>query len=97
MSAKIRPLADKIVVKLIDETQQSSGGIFIPDSAREKPQKAEVLAIGPGRILDSGAREEMEVKVGDIVLLAKYGGNDIKIDNVEYKILSAKEVLGIIE
>ncbi len=97
MSAKIRPLADRIVVKLIDETQQSTGGIFIPDSAREKPQKAEVLAVGPGRILDSGSREEMEVKVGDIVLLAKYGGNDIKIDNVEYKILSAKEVLGIIE
>lgn len=97
MSAKIRPLADKIVVKLIDETQQSSGGIFIPDSAREKPQKAEVLAVGPGRSLDSGSREEMEVKVGDIVLLAKYGGNDIKIDNVEYKILSVKEVLGIIE
>jgi len=97
MSAKIRPLADKIVVKLIDEAQQSSGGIFIPDSAREKPQKAEVLAVGPGKVLDSGAREEMEVKVGDIVLFAKYGGNDIKIDSVEYKILSVRDVLGIIE
>lgn len=97
MSAKIRPLADKIVVKLIDEAQQSSGGIFIPDSAREKPQKAEVLAVGPGRVLDSGVREEMEVKVGDIVLFAKYGGNDIKIDNVEYKILSVRDLLGIIE
>lgn len=94
----IRPLADKIVVKLIDEAQQSSGGIFIPDSAREKSQKAEVLAVGPGRVLDSGAREEMEVKVGDIVLFAKYGGSDvIKIDNEEYVILSVKQLLGIIE
>lgn len=93
----IRPLADKIVVKSIDEAQQSSGGIFIPDSAREKPQKAEVLAVGPGRVLDSGAREEMEVKVGDIVIFAKYGGSDVKIDNEEYKILSVRDLLGIIE
>jgi chaperonin GroES len=97
MSAKIRPLADKIVVKIIEETQQTTGGIFIPDSAREKPQRAEVLAVGPGKVLDSGAREEMDVKVGDIVLFAKYGGNDIKIENVEYKILSVKDILGIIE
>jgi len=98
MSAQIRPLADKIVVKLIDEAQQSSGGIFIPDSAREKPQKAEVIAVGPGKMLDSGSREEMEIKVGDIVLLSKYDRNDVlKIDNEELKILSAKEVLGIIE
>ncbi len=97
MSAKIRPLADKIVVKIIEETQQTTGGIFIPDSAREKPQRAEVLAVGPGKVLDSGAREEMEVKVGDIVLFAKYGGNDIKIDSTEYKILSVKDILGIIE
>lgn len=94
---KIRPLADKIVVKIIDETEQTSGGIFIPDSAREKPQKAEVLAVGPGKTLDSGAREEMEVKVGDIVIFAKYGGNDIKIDNQEYKILSVRDLLGVIE
>lgn len=94
---KIRPLADKIVVKIIEETEQTSGGIFIPDSAREKPQKAEVLAVGPGKTLDSGAKEEMEVKVGDVVLFAKYGGNDVKIDNVEYKILSVRDLLGVIE
>lgn len=97
MSAKIRPLSDKIVVKVIDEAQQSSGGIFIPDSAREKSQKGEVLAVGPGKVLDSGTKEEMEVKVGDVVLFAKYGGSDIKIDREEYKILSVKDVLGIIE
>lgn len=97
MSAKIRPLADKIVVKLIEETQQTTGGIFIPDSAREKPQRAEVLAVGPGRSLDSGAREEMEVKIGDIVLFTRYGGSDVKIDNVEYKILSVKDILGVVE
>lgn len=97
MSAKIRPLADKIVVKLIEETQQTTGGIFIPDSAREKPQRAEVLAVGPGKVLSSGVKEEMEVKVGDIVLFTKYSGNDIKIDNVEYKILSIDNLLGVIE
>lgn len=97
MSVKIRPLADRIVVKLIEETQQTTGGIFIPDSAREKPQRAEVLAVGPGRALDSGSREEMEVKVGDIVLFTRYGGSDVKIDNVEYKILSIKDILGVVE
>jgi len=97
MSSKIRPLADRIVVKVIEETQQTTGGIFIPDSAREKPQRAEVLAVGPGKVLDSGAREEMEVKVGDIVLFTRYGGSDVKMDNAEYKILSVKDILGIIE
>ena len=95
--SKIRPLSDKIVVKLIEEASQTSGGIFIPENSKEKPQRAEVLAVGPGKVLDSGAREEMDVKVGDFVLLPKYGGNDVKIDNVEYKILSIKDVLGVIE
>jgi chaperonin GroES len=96
-TVKIRPLADKIVVKVIEDTETTPGGIFIPDSAREKPQKGEVLAIGPGKVLDSGKREEMEVKVGDKVLFAKYGGTDIKVDNQELKILSERDVLGIIE
>lgn len=94
---KIKPLADKIVVKIIEETETTPGGIFIPDSAREKPQKGEVLAVGPGKVLDNGQREEMEVKVGDKVLFTKYGGTDIKVSNVEYKILSVKDILGIIE
>ena len=93
----IRPLGDKIVIKVIDDAEQTSGGIFIPDSAKEKPQKGEVVAVGAGRTLDSGEKEPMEVKVGEIVLYAKYAGTDIKIDNVMYKILSVKDVLGILE
>ena len=93
----IRPLGDKLVVKVIDETETTPGGIFIPDTAREKPQKGEVLAVGPGKILDNGNREEMEVKVGERVLFAKYGGTDIKIGNGEYKILSVRDILGVIE
>ena len=96
-NVKIRPLGDKIVVKVIDETQTTSGGIFIPDSAREKPQKGEVLAVGKGKTLDSGAKEEPEVKVGDKVLFAKYGGTDLKIDGMELKILSERDILGVIE
>ena len=94
---KIRPLADKLVVKVIDETEQTAGGIFIPDSAREKPQKGEVLAVGPGSRGKDGEREEMEVKVGDKVLFAKYGGTDVKINNEELKILSERDILGVIE
>ena len=94
---KIRPLADKLLIKIIDDTQQSQGGIFIPDSAKEKPQKGEVIAAGPGALNKEGKREEMEVKVGDTVLFAKYAGTDVKIDRQELKILSEKDVLAVIE
>ncbi|HIS73910.1 TPA: co-chaperone GroES [Candidatus Galligastranaerophilus intestinavium] len=93
----IKPLADKIVIKVIDDVEKTSGGIFIPDSAKEKPQKGEVIAVGPGKYTDNGTREEMDVKVADKVLFAKYSGTDVKIDEVEYKILSVKDVLAIIE
>ena len=93
----IKPLADKIVIKVIDDVEKTSGGIFIPDSAKEKPQKGEVIAVGPGKFTDKGTREEMDVKAGDKVLFAKYSGTDVKIDEVEYKILSVKDVLAIIE
>lgn len=94
---KIRPLADKLLIKIIDDTQQTQGGIFIPDSAKEKPQKGEVIAAGPGSMNKDGKREEMEVKVGDKVLFAKYAGTDIKIEREEMKILSEKDILAIIE
>lgn len=94
---KVRPLADKVVIKIIDETEQTAGGIYIPDTAREKPQKGQVLAVGNGRLLDNGKREPVEVKVGETVLFTKYGGNDIKIDGQEYKILSERDILGILE
>ncbi len=93
----IKPLGDRIVIKVIEDTEQTSGGIFIPDSAKEKPQKGEVIAVGLGKMNDKGEREPMDVKTGDIVLYAKYAGTDIKIDGVEYKILSIKDALAIVE
>ena len=93
----IKPLADRIVIKVIEDTEQTSGGIFIPDSAKEKPQKGEVVAVGEGKMNDNGEREPMDVKVGDVVLYAKYAGTDIKMDGVEYKILSIKDALAIID
>ena len=93
----IKPLADRIVIKVIDDAQQTSGGIFIPDSAKEKPQKGEVVAVGSGKTMDNGEKEPMEVKVGDVVLFAKYSGTDVKVEDTEYKIISLKDCLAIIE
>ena len=93
----LKPLGDRIVIKVIEDTEQTSGGIFIPDSAKEKPQKGEVIAVGLGKLNEKGEREPIDVKVGDTVLYAKYAGTDIKMDGVEYKILSIKDALAIIE
>ncbi len=93
----LKPLGDRIVIKVIEDTEQTSGGIFIPDSAKEKPQKGEVVAVGQGKLNDKGEREPMDVKTGDTILYAKYAGTDIKMDGVEYKILSIKDALAIIE
>ena len=93
----IKPLGDRIVIKVIEDTEQTSGGIFIPDSAKEKPQKGEVIAVGLGKMNEKGEREPMDVKVGDTILYAKYAGTDVKMDGVEYKILSIKDALAIIE
>ncbi len=93
----LKPLGDRIVVKVIEDTEQTSGGIFIPDSAKEKPQKGEVIAVGLGKLNDKGEREPLDVKVGETVLYAKYAGTDVKMDGVEYKILSVKDALAVIE
>ena len=93
----IRPLGDKIVIKVIEDAEQTSGGIFIPDSAKEKSQRGEVIAVGSGKTNDKGEKEPMEVKVGDVVLFAKYSGTDVKVDDVEYKIVSIKDCLAILE
>ena len=93
----LKPLADRIVIKVIEDTEQTSGGIFIPDSAKEKPQKGEVVAVGPGKTLEDGKKDEMEVKVGEIVLFAKYAGTDVKMNDETFKILSVKDVLGVLE
>lgn len=93
----IRPLADRIVIKVIEDTEQTSGGIFIPDSAKEKSQKGEIIATGQGKTLDSGEREPMDVKVGEVVLFAKYSGTDVKIGNETLKIISIKDVLAVVD
>ncbi len=93
----LKPLFDKIVISVIDDVEKTSGGIFIPDSAKEKPQKGEVVAIGEGKMLEDGKREPMDVKVGDKVLFAKYSGTDVKFEDKEYKIISIKDVLAIIQ
>ena len=93
----IKPLSDRIVIKVIEDSEQTSGGLFIPDSAKEKSQKGEVVATGAGKVLESGEREPLDVKVGDIVLYGKYAGTDVKEGNQTLKILSIKDVLGVIE
>ena len=93
----LKPLQDRIVIKVIEDTEQSSGGIFIPDSAKEKPQRGEVVAIGEGKTNDKGEKEPLGVNVGDVILYAKYAGTDVKMDGVEYKILSIKDALAIVE
>ncbi len=93
----IKPLGDRIVIKVVEDTEQTSGGIFIPDSAKEKPQKGEIVAVGLGKVNDKGEREPMDVKVGDVILYAKYAGTDIKMDGVEYKILSVKDALAVLD
>jgi chaperonin GroES len=93
----IRPLYDRIVVKRIEEKEQVQGGIIIPDSAKEKPQEGEVVAVGQGKRLESGKVVALDVKAGDRILFGKYSGNEIKIDGEEYVIMREDEVLGILE
>lgn len=93
----IKPLDDRIVVKALDAEEKSAGGILLPDTAKEKPQKAKVLAVGAGRLTDDGKRLPLDVKVGDVVLHGKYAGTDVKWNGDELKILRENEVLGIVE
>ena len=96
MSINIKPLGDRVLVEAIEAKEVMKGGIYIPDSAKEKPQEALVVAVGPGKKDDKGALIPMEVKVGDTVLTSKYGGTEIKIDDKEYKILNASDILAIV-
>jgi chaperonin GroES len=93
----IRPLSDRIVVKRIEEQETILGGIIIPDSAKEKPQEAEVIAVGHGKRLEDGKLVPVDIKVGDHVLFGKYSSSDIKVDGVEYLIMREDEVLGVVE
>ena len=94
---KIHPLGDRSLIKRVDEEEQVSGGIIIPDTAKEKPQEAEVVAVGPGRRGDDGDLIALDVKPGQHVLIGKYAGNEVEVDGEEYVILSEDDVLGILE
>ena len=94
---KFRPLQDRILIKRIDKEEKTSGGIIIPDTAKEKPQEGEVIAVGNGKRLDDGKVAPMDVKKGDRVLFGKYSGSEIKIDGEEHLILREEEILGILE
>ena len=93
----IRPLYDRIVVKRKEAMERTASGLYIPDTAKEKPQEAEVVAVGDGKYNEDGKRIKLDVKQGDTVLIGKYSGTEIKLDNVDYTILREDEVLGIVE
>ena len=93
----LKPLEDRIVVQPLEAEQVTASGLVIPDTAKEKPQEGKVLAVGPGRFDDKGARVPVDVKVGDVVLYSKYGGTEVKYSGEEYLVLSARDVLAIIE
>jgi chaperonin GroES len=93
MATNLKPLADRLVVKPIEKEEVTKGGIVLPDTVKEKPQEGKVLAVGPGRMSEDGKRIAMDVKVGDIVIYAKYGGTDIKIDDEDLVILRESDIL----
>ena len=92
----LRPLGDRVVVKPVDKEEMTKSGILLPDTAKEKPQEGIVQAVGTGRILDNGTKIPMELKVGDKVLYAKFAGNEFKLDEIEYLIVSEKDVLAVV-
>jgi len=93
----IKPLGDRVVVKAIPQEEKTKSGIVLPDTAKEKPQQGEVIAVGPGRLLENGQRATIDLKVGDKVFFSKYAGNEVKIDEEEYLILREMDVLAVIE
>ena len=96
-STKIQPLADRVVIKALEETEQMRGGLYIPDTAKEKPQQGEVVAVGPGKLSDTGDRIAMEVKEGDRILYGKYSGTEITIADEQYLILRESDVLAVVK
>ena len=93
---KLRPLGDKVIVEVIDEPQTTASGLVLPDTAKEKSQRGKVLAVGPGKLLDSGEREDMDVNVGDTVLFAKYGGTELNTDGKDLMILSRRDIHAVV-
>ena len=95
MAVNFRPLSDKVLVKPSKAEDKSSGGIYIPDAAKQKPIEGNVIAIGPGRVLDDGSRSELTVKVGDLVIYSKYGGTELKLDGEDYIILDEDQIYAV--
>lgn len=93
---KLKPLNDKVIIQKLDPEEKTSGGILLPDSAREKPQEGKVVAVGPGNTDDKGQRKTIDLKEGDLVLYAKYSGTEVKLDGEEYLIISEKDILAIV-
>ncbi len=93
---QLKPLADRVVVKKLEADEKTAGGIVLPDTAKEKPQQGEILAVGPGKFDEKSNRQPLEVKVGDKILFAKYSGTEVKIDGIEYLILAERDILAII-
>jgi chaperonin GroES len=94
---KIRPLADKVLVERVEAENKTSGGIVLPDTAKEKPQKGKIVSVGEGKILDDGTRKKMQVKKGDLVLFTSYAGTEVKIDGKEHLIMDESDIMAVIE
>ncbi len=94
---KIRPLADKVLVQRLEAENKTAGGIVLPDTAKEKPQKGKVINVGEGKVLDDGTLQKMQVKKGDVVLFTSYAGTEVKIDGKEYLIMSESDIMAVIE
>ena len=94
---KLKPLGDRIVVKVLEREEKTKGGLFLPDTAKEKPTEGEVLAVGTGKILDNGQKQPVEVKVGDRIIFSKYAGTEVKVDGEDLVIVSERDVLAIVE
>lgn len=97
MSISIKPLEDRIVIRQVEAEQTTASGLVIPDTAKEKPQEGEVVAVGPGRVDDNGNRIPVDVKVGDVVIYSRYGGTEVKYEGQEFQILSSRDVLAVVE
>lgn len=91
----LRPLGDRVVVKVLEAEEKTAGGIILPDTAKDKPQEGEIIAVGTGRVLDNGTKVAVEVNVGDRVIFSKYGGTEVKVDNQEYLIIRESDLLAV--
>jgi len=94
---KIRPLADKVLVERVEAENKTAGGIVLPDTAKEKPQRGKIVSVGQGKVLDDGTRKQMQVKKGDMVLFTSYAGTEVKINGKEYLIMDESDIMAVIE